>query len=238
MGVGRGAALSTVGRASAVVAALIGAVFVAPDCWAAGPEPDPAPIVQPKPATVVKSGGTSPSSTRPAASSTPRPRSSALSGATQRTRALPSTSSQSGSSSGSPSGGRTAAASKAKSKAIASHKLKLKEKSATRKRSRIAPTAKVARSAGAPGIGGPELAGATVVHATAGPESGTGLPTIFLVMFLFSGALVLLAALPNDVTYRLPAPLGRAIGASRLVIVACALSLTVGAGIALLTGAS
>ena len=53
-------------------------------------------------------------------------------------------------------------------------------------------------------------------------------------MLLLSAVLVLVAALPNQLTYRISMPVGRTIGAARLPLVASAFALTIGVVVSLL----
>lgn len=53
-------------------------------------------------------------------------------------------------------------------------------------------------------------------------------------MLLLSVVLVLVAALPNQVTYRISMPVGRTIGAARLPLVASAFGLTLGVAVSVL----
>jgi hypothetical protein len=53
-------------------------------------------------------------------------------------------------------------------------------------------------------------------------------------MLLLSILLVIVAAIPNQVTYRISMPVGRTIGAARLPLVASAFALTIGVAVSLL----
>jgi len=53
-------------------------------------------------------------------------------------------------------------------------------------------------------------------------------------MILASVLFVLVAAVPNNVTYRISMPVGRALGAARAPLVTCALALSIGVAISLL----
>ena len=53
-------------------------------------------------------------------------------------------------------------------------------------------------------------------------------------MLLLAAALVIVAALPNQMTYRISVPVGRTIGAARLPLVASSFALTIGVAVSLL----
>ena len=53
-------------------------------------------------------------------------------------------------------------------------------------------------------------------------------------MILLSAVLVLVAAIPNQLTYRVSIPVGRTMGAARLPLIASAFALTIGVAVSLL----
>ena len=72
---------------------------------------------------------------------------------------------------------------------------------------------------------------ATPAIAVANPSasaSSTGAPTILWAVLLLSAVLVILAALPNELTYRISLPVGHAISVARVPLVTAAVALTIG----------
>ena len=58
---------------------------------------------------------------------------------------------------------------------------------------------------------------------------------VWLIVFV-AAVLMLVAALPDQLTYRISAPAGRAVGAARAPLAASALALILGVALVLLTG--
>jgi hypothetical protein len=66
------------------------------------------------------------------------------------------------------------------------------------------------------------------------PATTAGVSVVVWAMLLLSILLVIVAAIPNQVTYRISMPVGRTVGAARLPLVASAFALTIGVAVSLL----
>lgn len=85
-----------------------------------------------------------------------------------------------------------------------------------------------------PGVFRPPVARpAAAVTITAAPAPD-GVSGVVWAMILLSAVLVLVAAIPNQLTYRVSVPVGRTMGAARLPLIASAFALTIGVAVSLL----
>ena len=236
IGVSEGTSSATmrIGRLSVI--AVLGAAVAVPCARAAGPQPDPAPVQttptqQPKPAATVttpSTAGTTPSRYQPPQSPPPS-----------------TVSSSSGHSTG---GSSTATTTTTQRQVVPTRKAAAKPSGATSAPKRAKPVPKPAPKRRANPLSSrpvdrpvgaltPPVASFGQQPAGAGGSPRSSLATTALwSVSLVAVLLMLVAAIPAHVTYRISVPAGNAFGTARLPLVASALALLSGVAIAFLTG--